>query len=190
MTTTRWTPADLSLAQQAIALGKPANIVAQASSYTTKKAEQQEQMWFVEWCQAQILELDDADGDSFRIRLDTALVGYPGGAFLSGNKKRRGMQWALLRKMGCQGGVTDLALNVPMNGWHGMHLEMKKRRDQFRCDSDAARAVSAPQDAYLQLMRRLGYFTCVAFGWTDAAAKTCIYLDWNPAERGLEDATV
>ncbi len=187
MTTKRWTPADLSLARQALALGKAANIVAKGSSYATTKAEQQEQMWFVEWCHAQTIDLVDIEGDPFSIRLDAALVGYPGGAFLSGNKKRRGMQWALLRKMGCKAGVTDLVLNVPMNGWHGMHLEMKKRRDQFRCPNDAANALSTQQTAYLHLMRRLGYFTGVAFGWIEAAAKTCTYLGWNPTKRGIED---
>ncbi len=185
MTSQRWTPADLTLAQQAVAAGKPANIVANGGSYSTRKAEQQEQIWFVEWCQAQTIALVDRDGDAFELRLDAALVGYPGGAFLSGNKKRRGMQWAILKQMGCKAGVSDLVLNVPANGWHGMHLEMKRRRDQFRCCSDIARAVTGEQTAYLALMRRLGYFTGVAFGWTDAAQKTCTYFGWDQTTRGL-----
>lgn len=185
MTSARWTPADLELAEQARAAGKPANIVAKGSAYATTKDEQQEQMWFVEWCETQTICLQDPDGDDFEIRLDVALVGYPGGAFLSGDLKRRRMQWGLLKKMGCKAGVSDLVLNIPFNGYPGMHLEMKKRRDQFRSSSDAARAVSADQTAYLNLMRKLGYFTGVAFGWVEAAKKTCTYLGWDPAERGL-----
>ncbi len=185
MTVQRWTLADISLAEQARAAGKPANIVANGSSYATNKAEQQEQIWFVEWCRAQVVELVDPDGDAFSMRLDAAVVAYTAGAFLSGDKKRRQMQGGILRAMGCKAGVTDLALNVPANGWHGMHLEMKKRRDQFRCSSDCARAVTIEQTAYLQLMRRLGYFTCVAFGWIEAAKKTCTYFGWDPTTRGL-----
>ena len=185
MTQARWTPADLSLVQQAIAAGKPANIVAKGSSYATKKAEQQEQIWFIEWCKTQTIELLDPDGDAFQLRLDIAFVGYPGGAFLSGEKKRRRMQFAIMKLMGCKAGVSDLVLNVAMNGYHGMHLEMKKRRDQFRCCSDISRAVSLDQTAYLQRMRKLGHFTCVAFGWLEAATKTCTYLGWDPAKRGL-----
>lgn len=185
MTMQRWTPADIELAQQAIAAGKPANILAKGSAYRTQKEEQQEQIWFVEWCQAQVVELVDPDGAAFRIRLDTAIVGYPGGAFLGGNKKHRRMQWAIMKAMGCKAGVTDLVLNIAVDPWHGMHLEMKKRRDQFKSSNDIARAVSSDQTAYLQLMRRLGYFTGVAFGWTEAATKTCTYLGWDPAARGL-----
>ncbi len=186
MTRARWTPADISLAEQAIAAGQPANVIAAGSAYATKKAEQQEQMWFVEWCQAQTVELEDADGDAFMIRLDAALVGYPGGAFLSGNKKRRGMQWSILKKMACKAGVSDLTLFVPFGGYHGLCMEMKKRRDQFKCSSDIARAISNDQTAHLQLMRRLGYRTGVPFGWVEAAQLTCSYLSWDHAEHGIE----
>ena len=87
--------------------------------------------------------------------------------------------------MGCKAGVSDLTLFVPSEGFHAMHLEMKKRRDQFRSASAAANAVSATQTAFLDRMRLLDYHTGVAFGWIDAAKKTCLYLGWDPAERGL-----
>ncbi len=185
MTRARWTPADISLAEQAIAAGMPANILANGSSYATKKDEQQEQIWFVEWCQAQVAEYVNASGKRIRMHLDVVLVAYPGGAFLSGDKKRRAMQWSILKKMGCKPGVSDLVLNFPANGYHGMHIEMKKRRDQFRSSSAASRAVSATQTAYLTNMQELDYFTCVAFGWVDAAKKVCVYFGWDPAMHGL-----
>ena len=122
MTQKRWTPADLALAKQARDSGKPANQVAAGHSYQTKKEEQQEQMWFMEWCEAQRVTCRDPDGVEFELRLDTAVVGYPGGLFLSGDAKYRAMQWGIFRKMGCKKGVSDLVLNVPAGGFHGMHI--------------------------------------------------------------------
>ncbi len=185
MTRQRWTPADLSLAEQAIAAGKPANIVASGSSYRTKKDEQQEQIWFLEWCSHQDVTYEDDDGRRLTITLDIPMIAYPAGALLSGDKRNRAMQWSILKSMGCKKDVSDLVLNWPANGYHGMHIEMKKRRDQFKSCSDASRAVSVGQTAYLELMHRLGYFTCVAFGWVEAARKTCTYLGWDPSDRGL-----
>lgn len=158
---------------------------ATGAAYQTRKDEQKEQIWFVDWCRTQTYTITDSAGDKYLLRLDAALVAYPGGAFLSGDKKRRAMQWSILRKMGCRKGVSDLVLNLPANGYHGMHIEMKKRRDQFKSSTAASMAVSLDQTAYLQLMGRLGYATAVAFGWTEAARKVCQYLQWHPPDHGL-----
>ena len=161
------------------------NATPRRSGYQTSKLEQQEQFWFIDWCETQHILHMDGDGRDIEICLADIVVAYPGGAYLQGDRKQRAMQWGLLRNMGCKKGAADLVLYYIKKPHGGLHIEMKRRRDQFRSSSEIARAVTMEQTAHLQLMRRLGYKTCIAFGWIEAARYLCEYLDWNPAEHGL-----
>jgi hypothetical protein len=186
MTQKRFTLQDLSLADQAAALGVPANAIAKPSGYKTEKHEQQEQIWFCEWARTQRVRLRTATGDIEVLPLFDLLIASVNGAYLSGDRRRRGMQWSIMQKMGAKAGVSDLLIPVPIDGCPGMWLEMKRRRDQFRSSSDAANAVRGDQTAFLQLMKKIGFHTAVAFGWLDAARKTCAYFGWNSADCGVE----
>ncbi len=180
----RWTPDELAAyrTRSGCIANQPAP---RTSGYQTSKLEQQEQFWFIDWCETQhILHFDD-DGRHIDICLADLVVAYPGGAYLQGDKKQRAMQWGILRNIGCKKGAADVVLYYCTKEFGGLHIEMKRRRDQFRSSNEIARAVRPDQTAHLQLMRRVGYKTCIAFGWVEAARYTCQYLGWDPFEKGL-----
>ena len=155
------------------------------AGYQTSKLEQQEQFWFVDWCQTQHILHPDGDGRRSQICLADIVIAYPAGAYLQGHKKQRATQWALLRNMGCKKGAADLVLYYVTKQYGALHIEMKRRRDQFRSSREILRAVTTAQSEHLQLMRLIGHKSCVAFGWVEAAAHVCEYLGWNASDRGL-----
>ncbi len=161
------------------------NATPRRSGYQTSKLEQQEQFWFIDWCETQHILHTDNHGQVIEICLADLVVAYPAGAYLQGHKKQRAMQWALLRNMGCKKGAADLVLYYVTKQYGALHIEMKRRRDQFRSGGEISRAVTAVQSDHLQLMRRIGHKTCIAFGWVEAARHVCEYLGWNASDRGL-----
>jgi len=73
-------------------------------------------------------------------------------------------------------GAPDLTIFVPTREHHCLRIEMKKRRENFPSPSAARRAVRAGQDETIALMRSLGYYSTVAYGWEEAARVVCEYL--------------
>ena len=113
------------------------------------------------------------------------LVASANGAYLSGDPTARARQWVRLEAMGCRPGASDLMLYIPTASYHGLSLEMKKRRELFRSEAEASAAVAATQTAYLRQLRRVGYRAEVAYGWEEGARTICRYLGWDPAQKGL-----
>ena len=70
------------------------------------------------------------------------------------------------RQMGVRSGVPDLMLPVPMNGYHGMFIEMKTKTGR----------VSQQQKRWIEALNTLGYLAVVAYGWEDAKCKISEYL--------------
>lgn len=69
---------------------------------------------------------------------------------------------------GVKAGVPDIFLPVPRGNYHGMFIEMKKRKGG---------KVSAEQKVWLAELAEQGYFAVVAFGWEDASEQIRSYLD-------------
>lgn len=150
-----------------------------------QQREYQEQCALIQWCESQYFDHFDVAGRRIQICLADLVEASLNGAFLNGNGVQRAKQWGRMAKAGAKKSAPDLAINYPRNGYHGMKIEMKKCRRDFRSPSEIRRAQKVGQADYLNLMNRLDYFSCFAFGWVEAAIKICEYMDWDPRAKGL-----
>lgn len=69
-----------------------------------------------------------------------------------------------LKKQGVKAGVSDIFVAVPAGPYHGMFLEMKRRKVKFQTPP----VVSKEQKQWLEQQRALGYDCHIAFGWEEA----------------------
>jgi len=65
---------------------------------------------------------------------------------------------ARLKREGVRAGVSDLFLPLPAGGYHGLWLELKKRK------RDDGGKVSKNQSDFLEAMREQGYKAVVCYG--------------------------
>lgn len=72
-----------------------------------------------------------------------------------------------LKQQGVKAGVPDLCLPVPRCGFHGLYIEMKRRKN--------ARASEA-QKKWIAALRRQGYFAAVCYGADEAINLIEAYL--------------
>ena len=103
--------------------------------------EEREQRCLVEWANTRRYTHTTAAGNEIEIVLGDYLVASANGAYLSGDQSIRARQWQRLKAMGCRPGASDPMLYVPTATYHGMSIEMKKRHNQFRSDTEATMAV-------------------------------------------------
>lgn len=83
------------------------------------------------------------------------------------NESVGGQGWLIRnRQMGVRSGVPDLFLPIPMNGYHGMFIEMKTTHGK----------VAAVQQKWIDALNEFGYLAVVAYGWEDAKCKISNYL--------------
>lgn len=76
------------------------------------------------------------------------------------NESVGGFEWIVRnRQMGCKKGVPDLFYPVPLNGYHGLFIEMKKRKGG---------TVSAEQKMWLKALETFGYKVAVCKGFQEA----------------------
>lgn len=73
---------------------------------------------------------------------------------------------ARLKQEGVKRGVPDYYLDVPCNGYHGLRIELKRRKGGV---------VSPEQKEWIERLNRRGYAAFVAKGWEEAAK---IILDY------------
>ena len=66
---------------------------------------------------------------------------------------------AKLKKEGVRRGVPDMFLALPRGGWHGLFIEMKRRRGGV---------VSREQKEYIAALNAAGYRACVCRGCDEA----------------------
>lgn len=95
---------------------------------------------------------------------DILFFAIPNGAPLSGG----GRASRRLKAEGMLPGAADVFLACPRGKWHGMFLEMK---------SDFGK-LSENQEWFLQQAESNGYFTAVAFGYSQARELVEEYLSW------------
>lgn len=72
-----------------------------------------------------------------------------------------------LKEQGVKPGVPDIFLPVPKNGYHGLWIELKRRKGG---------RVSEAQDRFIRWMNRLGYKATVCKGWEEARKTILEYL--------------
>lgn len=71
------------------------------------------------------------------------------------------------KKMGVRKGVSDYFLPYPANGYHGLWIEMKKKRNS---------KATKEQAGWLSKMRKLGYAAKLAHGASEAIKAVQDYL--------------
>lgn len=69
--------------------------------------------------------------------------------------------------MGVKSGVPDLFYPVPLNGYHGMFIEMKAAKGRL----------GPEQKKWLKALETMGYRCVVARSWTEAKEALEEYLD-------------
>ena len=83
------------------------------------------------------------------------------------NESIGGQGWIIRnRQMGVKAGVPDLFYPVPMNGYHGMFIEMKTKTGRL----------SRPQEAWIDVLQTMGYKCVVAHGWIEAKEALELYV--------------
>jgi hypothetical protein len=64
-----------------------------------------------------------------------------------------------LKRMGLKVGISDIFIPYPIGMYHGLWIEMKRRRN-YR--------IALEQLQWLDMMNKLGYYARVALGWEQA----------------------
>lgn len=136
-----------------------------------KYHEEEEQALVIEWARyARVL----VDGN---LRpLERYLLAIPNGAYLGGTARQRSAQMWRLKRVGLRSGAGDLLLTLARGSWFGFFIEMKKRRNQFRYESECARAVSDDQKLFGEHVLEAGYLWMVVYGFDEAKAAIERYL--------------
>ena len=86
---------------------------------------------------------------------------FPWGQFLFHIPKETtgGQAWITRNsQMGCRSGVPDLMLPIPMHGYHGLFIEMKKPGGRLEGN----------QKRWLLALTDLGYLAICCRGWEEA----------------------
>jgi hypothetical protein len=104
---------------------------------------------------------------------------FPWGQFLFHipNETTGGRGWIVRNsQMGCRKGVPDLMLPIPMHGYHGMFIEMK--RPGGNMDETQKRWIAALND--------MGYHAVCCKGWREARDVLQRYMETThtPGEAG------
>jgi len=105
------------------------------------------------------------------------IVAIPNGAYLAGTPGQRIAQMARLKKAGLRPGAADFFVMVAVGGWHGLWVEMKKRRNQFRSAREASASVSPAQAQFREDATAAGYRHAVCYGFEEATEQIGRYLE-------------
>ena len=109
---------------------------------------------------------------------------FPWGQYLFHipNETTGGQGWiARNSQMGCRRGVPDLMLPIPMHGYHGLFIEMKKPGGRL----------DGVQRRWLDALTGMGYRAVCCHGWEEARDELSGYMDpADPAGKAgrLQDA--
>ena len=93
--------------------------------------------------------------------------------------KRSKMEGIKLKRQGVKAGVSDLHLPVPMNGCHGLWIEMKKPKVK----GESQPKVSESQQKWLDDMTFKGSEAHVCYGWEHARNVIEKYLSMKQTAR-------
>ncbi len=76
-----------------------------------------------------------------------------------------------LVKQGVKAGVSDVFLPVPMGGYHGMYIEMKRSK------ADGKSKLTDAQGDFMIAMTMQGYKCVICYGFVEASIKIQEYLE-------------
>ena len=82
--------------------------------------------------------------------------------------KRSDFDRIMMARIGTKKGVSDYIITVPVSEYHGLFIEMKKRRGSAK--------PSKEQIEFIQRMKEMGYWGVFAYGAEDAIDHTINYL--------------
>ena len=77
--------------------------------------------------------------------------------------KRSKAEAVRLKAEGVRAGIPDLCLPVPLNGYHGMYIEMKRPDHKNKPTED--------QKDWLDYFNRVGYKAVVCYGYVEAVTE-------------------
>ncbi len=79
---------------------------------------------------------------------------------------RNTLEAANLKRQGVKAGVPDLCLPVPMNGFHGLYIEMKYGKNK----------TTEKQEEWIKALQEQGYYAAVCYGAEEAEGLLAAYL--------------
>lgn len=82
--------------------------------------------------------------------------------------KRSKAEAGRFKAEGVKAGVPDLCLPVPLHGYHGLYIEMKRRKGS---------TTSEEQKEWIAFLHSQGYYVKKCFGWEQAAEELLKYLE-------------
>ena len=132
---------------------------------TPLPSEELEQAALIQWADMAMIPHDFPGLGGQRI--GDFLFAVPNGTFLAGDRKRRAMQMARLKRAGLRPGVHDLFLMVPAHGSHGLFIEMKRAKRS---------ATSGAQKTFATKAALAGYACALAKGADQAMEAITGYL--------------
>lgn len=146
-----------------------------------KQPEYDESVLLVDWANITRFAVDELE-EPLAGHIGEFLINIPNGQALAGSAKSRALKMIRLKKQGFRVGASDYILAIPASGYCGLFLELKKPVNMFRSVSEADRAVSADQEAFLDKMSTAGYACAVAYGFDAAKEIITDYLDGSIVE--------
>lgn len=132
--------------------------------------EHQEQMTLIQWMSTVAFQGK---------RLSDWIVMIPNESLLSfiAPGGRRYAYWTKLLKMGFRRGASDLMLPIPSGEYHGLWIEMKRRRDAYPGKAELGRSMRPEQVDFLQQMASVGYRAASCYGWEEGRVLIRDYLE-------------
>lgn len=100
----------------------------------------------------------------------------PNGGSRGDNAKSRMIRGAQMKAEGVKQGVADVFLPCPINGWHGLYIEMKKP-DQRPKREGSKGGLSDDQILFKEHCNLHGYGWIVCYSWEEAARTIVQYLE-------------
>jgi len=94
-----------------------------------------------------------------------------------GQLTKGGRSWARLKAEGARKGVLDICLPVPMWGYHGLWIEMKR--------NDSKAKPTKEQQWWLEMLTALGYYAVCRPGADEAIKALEWYLGSKMTERAF-----
>lgn len=95
----------------------------------------------------------------------------PNGGARGNDTQTNKIRGAMLKAEGVKKGVPDIFLPVPMNGYHGLYIEMKVADRKKGRPSDE-------QKAFLDSVGKLGYAYAICYGANEAKSAICSYFGY------------
>jgi hypothetical protein len=138
----------------------------------------------------QLVALEDDEQAALFEWADRMLHRYPtlGWMFAIPNGGKRSIKTAQrLKQTGVKTGVLDVFLPCPVRGYHGLFIEMKRRKGG---------KITPNQRAFADDMKRQGYLCKFCMGWDEARTEIEAYLNgvyertpsWEELPRAYEVA--